>query len=181
MNICILSYGRTGGTTFCNWISKELSKEYIHEPYHPYNLEKYGNVDFSNSNFIIKMEPEHLENIKGEKITIGLIREDISNCAISHLHATETNNWHNPYSITENWIVFNKSKLEVISERISSENNKIRKMNYDITLTYEGLFENKTDIPKICNFLNIENPKHIEDMNVSRKYRKNLDYVKRLI
>ena len=181
INICVLSYGRTGGTTFCNWLSKELNKKYIHEPFNQNHSKNYENINLSNNNFIIKLEPERLESIKGDKITIGLIRENIEDCAISHLHASETNSWHSPYVLTDNWIIFNKDKIDIISERILEQNNKIQNMDYDIILTYEGLFEKKIDIPKICKFLNIENPKYIDIMDESKKYRKNLNYIRPLI
>ena len=182
MNICVLSYGRTGGTTFCNWLSKELNKKYIHEPFNPNHLKAFKNINLSKyDDFIIKLEPEQLEYIKGEKITIGIIRENIEDCAISHLQAVETNRWHSPYVVTNDWIELNKNKLDTISERILTQNNNIKNMKYDIVLTYEGLFINKLDISKICEFLNIKNPKYINYINESNKYRKNLNYIRPLI
>jgi hypothetical protein len=181
MNICVLSYGRTGGTAFCNWLSKELKKTYIHEPFNPNHLERYQNINLSDNDFIIKLEPEQIEGIKGKKIIIGLIRENIEDCAISHLYASETNIWHLPYVVTNDWITSNRSKLDIVSERLLKQNDNIRNMKCDILLTYEGLFLNKLDVPKICKFLNIKNPSYINYINESGKYRKALNYKKPLI
>jgi hypothetical protein len=188
MNICILSYGRTGGTTFCRWLSKELDKKYIHEPFNKNHMREYEDNDLYNNdysidenNYVIKLQPEELYNIKGKKITIGLIRENTKDCAISHLNSIETNNWHRPYFITNDWINSNKNKINKLSEKILEENDRILNMKYDIVLTYEGLFINKLDIPKICEFLNIINPKYINYMNVMQKYRKTEPYKKPFI
>lgn len=181
MNIYIVSYGRTGGTTFGNWLSKELNKRYIHEPYNPNHLNLYKNLDLSNNNFIIKLEPEQLENVKGDKIIIGLIRENIEECAISHLNAIQTKKYHNPYEISADWIVSNKKEIDELIERITHQNNVIKKMNYDILLTYEGIYETKNDIEAICKFLNIKTTKYLNMMDTKHRYRKYETYKQHLI
>jgi hypothetical protein len=181
MNICILSYGRTGGTTLGNWLSKELNKKYIHEPYNPNHFKLYENMNFYDKNFIIKLEPEHIQNVDGNKITIGLIRENEKNCAISHLNMNETKNYNKPYYVSDEWISLNQNKINQLIEKIQYQNNHIKKMNYDILLTYEGLYENKNDIIKICKFLNIQNTKYLGMMDSKNKYRKNEIFKKDLI
>ena len=181
MNLCILSYGRTGGTTFCKWISKELDRIYIHEPFNKNHNWMYKNTNFLTDNCVIKLEPEDLDKILGDKITIGLIRKNVYNCAISNLKAIQTNKWHSPYKVDEDWLKKNEFEIEELSKKILKQNDKILNMKYDITLTYEGLFENKSDIPIICKFLNIKNLKYIQHMNESNKYRKNLEYKSHLI
>ena len=171
MNIFIISYGRTGGTTFGKWLSLELGRRYIQEPFNQNHKELYKNIDYSQNKFVIKLEPEQIDLIKTDKKTIGLIRENTMDCAISHLAATYSNSWHSPYMVSNDWIESNKFELLKMESRIEEQNNKIKKMNYDILLTYENLYDTKSDFYKICDFFNIKNPKYKHLMDSKMKYR----------
>lgn len=171
MNICILSYSRYGGTTFANWLSKEFNIKYIHEPFNKNHNSIYKNVDFLTDEYVIKLEPEDLNKIPGDKIVIGLIRENVYDCAISNLKALQTNRWHSPYVVDESWLQKNKIQLEELSKNIIIQNFKIKQLKLNSIVSYEGLYETGEDIKKIQNLLNIKIPKHSELMDKSLKYR----------
>ena len=44
MNICIIAYGRVGGTCFGEWLSREIDRKYIHEPFNGHSVNK--KIDF---------------------------------------------------------------------------------------------------------------------------------------
>jgi hypothetical protein len=171
MNICILSYGRTGGTRFCEWINKELNRIYIHEPFNKTHNSIYKNINFLTDEYVIKLEPEDLDKIPGDKITIGLIRENVYDCAISHFKAIQTNRWHCPYKVDDDWLKKNKLKLEQLSKKITIQNFKMKQLKLNSIVSYEGLYETGEDIKKIQNLLNIKIPKHTYLMNKSFRYR----------
>lgn len=154
MNVCVICYGRTGGTSFGNWLSKELNMEYIHEPFNTNHnhLYIYKNIDYNKNKFVIKLQPEQLELIPNSKKKIGLIRENVIDCAISFLHAMENDKWHRGYSITEHWIESRIEKLNLLKEGIEKQNNIIKNMDLDILVTYEGVYENQTDIDRLQKF-----------------------------
>lgn len=171
MNICIVTYSRTGGTSLGNWLSKELDMKYVHEPFNTNHNRIYENIDFSEGKHIIKLEPEHLNKIKGDKITIGLIRENSYDCAISVLKALQSNRWHSPYVVDDSWLEKNQIELESISKNITNQNFKIKQLKLDLMVSYEGLYETMEDIEKIQNLLEIEIPKHSGLMDKSLRYR----------
>jgi hypothetical protein len=171
MNICILSYSRCGGTTFANWLSKEFNVKYIHEPFNKNHNWIYKNINFLKDEYVVKLEPEDLDKIPGDKITIGLIRENTYDCAISNLKASQMNRWHSPYKVGDSWLKENEIELEKLSKKIAIQNFKIKQLKLNIIISYEGLYETGEDIKKIQNLLNIKVPKYLELMDKSLKYR----------
>ena len=172
MNICVVCYSRVGGTSFGKWLSLELNYTYIHEPFNQNHKELYKNIDYSQNKFVIKLEPEQLNLIKTDKKTIGLIRENTMDCAISLLHSLESNKWHREYNINQHWIDYNKKRLEEIELQIKNQNTNIKKMNTDILVTYEGIYDNRIDIPILERFFNIKNFSYISEyLNPKMRYR----------
>lgn len=172
MNVCIVCYSRVGGTSFGKWLSLELNYTYIHEPFNQNHKELYKNIDYSQNKFVIKLEPEQIDLIKTDKKTIGLIRENTMDCAISLLHSLESDKWHREYNINQNWIDFNKKKLEEIEIQIKNQNTNIKKMNNDILVTYEGIYDTHSDIQKLQEFFNIKNFSYISGyLNPKMRYR----------
>jgi hypothetical protein len=171
MNICILSYSRCGGTTFANWLAKEINIKYIHEPFNKKHNSIYKNINFLVDEYVIKLEPDHLDKIPGDKITIGLIRENVYDCAISNLKALQTNRWHSAYKVDNNWLKKNEIELKELSKNITIQNFKIKQLKLNSIVSYEGLYETGEDIKKIQNLLNIKILKYPELMDNSLKYR----------
>lgn len=172
MNVCIVCYSRVGGTSFGKWLSLELNYTYIQEPFNQNHNELYKNTDYSENKFVIKLEPEQVELIKTDKKTIGLIRENTMDCAISLLHCLESGKWHREYSVNQNWIDYNKKRLEEIELQIKNQNTNIKKMNTDILVTYEGIYNTRSDILKLKEFFNIKNFSYISTyLNPKIRYR----------
>lgn len=96
MNICIIAYSRVGGTCFGEWLSKEINRKYIQEPFNSHSVNK--KIDFKEGNFVIKLEPEQIDMIPNDNIKISIIRENTYECAISNLHSIKTNKWHSFYT-----------------------------------------------------------------------------------
>jgi len=109
MNICIIAYSRVGGTCFGEWLSKEINRKYIQEPFHGHSVNK--KIDFKEGNFVIKLEPEQIDMMPNDNIKISIIRENTYECAISNLHSIKTNKWHSFYTIDEKWINEHKEEL----------------------------------------------------------------------
>ena len=178
MNICIIAYGRVGGTCFGEWLSREIDRKYIHEPFNGHSVNK--KIDFKEGNFVIKLEPEQIDMIPNDNIKISIIRENTYECAISNLHSIKTNKWHNFYTIDEKWINEHKEELYKLEKNIQIQNNKIKNMNVDISITYEGLYITKIDLEKIKNYFNISNTKYEYMLNINNRYR-NEKNIKKLI
>ena len=50
---------------------------------------------------------------------------------------------------------------------------KLRLKEYEgLQTTYENIYISKTDVNKILNYMNIDNPKHLDMLNYDKKYRK---------
>jgi hypothetical protein len=178
MNICIIAYSRVGGTCFGEWLSREINRKYIHEPFNNHSVNK--KIDFKEGNFVIKLEPEQIHMIPDNTIKISIIRENIYECAISNLHSIKTNKWHSIYTIDENWIDEHREELYKLEKNIKNQNDKIKNMNVDISITYEGIYNTKIDLEKIKNYFNISNTKYEYMLNVNNRYR-NEKYIKKLI
>lgn len=172
MNICLICYSRVGGTSFGNWLSLELDKKYIHEPFNENHNEIYKDIDFNENRFVIKIEPHQVERIPNKKIIIGLIRENTFDCAISLFKATKTNRWHKEYQVNQNWIDSNINEIKKLESIIESQNNKIKNMKKDILITYEGIYITQNDINKIQDFFKIDSLKYVSNyLNPKLRYR----------
>lgn len=156
MNVCIVGYSRVGGTTLGHWLSRELDMIYVHEPFNPRVPAYKDDTDFSANHFLIKVHTDELDLVEGEKIKIGLIRENTFDCAISILSANQTNRWHLPYIVDEGWINSNREELETLSLNLQNTNLRMREMKWDLFLTYEGIYERGEDLQKIKEFFAIE-------------------------
>ena len=172
MNICVVCHSRVGSTSFGNWLSKELKLDYIHEPFNPNHKEIYNNINFEENRFVINLEPSHLELIKTDKKIIGLIRENTLDCAISLIHAIHSDKWHREYTITQCWIDDNIEEIKKMEIKIKKQNNNIKEMYTDILVTYEGIYDTHTDIPKLQEFFNLKSFSYISEyLNPKMRYR----------
>jgi hypothetical protein len=178
MNVCVVCHSRVGGTSFGNWLSKELGLDYIHEPFNKNHEKSYEHIDYSENKFVIKLEPERLELIKTDKIIVGLIRENTLDCAISLVHALHSDKWHREYTITQCWIDDNIEEIKEMEIKIKNENNSIKEMYTDILVTYEGIYDTHTDIPKLQQFFNVKSFSYISQyLNPKMRYRNRLKII----
>lgn len=171
MRILVLSHTRSGSTTLCKWLSKELNL-FLDET--PYEKDKFNYV-FESDNIIKKIVVEEYyptkEDISKFDKVISLIRENSTESSISFIQSKNVDVWHNQYEITTEWIDENENK---ISEQIHKYNEmKLRLKDYKVfQTTYEAIYQNKNDVNKILNYMNIDSPKYLDMLNYDRKYRK---------
>jgi hypothetical protein len=171
VKILILSHTRSGSTTLCKWISKELDIE-LDETH--YDFKQFNSV-FEKNNIIRKIVIEEYnpsnEVIEKFDKVICLSRENIIDSAISFINADNKGRWHDTYEITNEWINDNKNKIIETVYKYEHLKNRLKNKNLFQT-TYENIYINKTDVNKVISYLNIENPKHLDMLDYDKKYRK---------
>jgi hypothetical protein len=171
MKLLILSHTRCGSTTLCKWISKELNFELDDTQYDKNTF----NLVFEKSNVVRKIVIEEYnpsnEVIEKFDKVICLSRESNIDSAISFINANNKGKWHETYEITNEWININKNKI--IESGYKYKHLKTRLKNKNLfQITYENVYINKTDVNRVINYLNIENPKHLNMIDYDKKYRK---------
>lgn len=183
MRILILTHARSGGKSILNWVTKEKGYHGYHEP----NI-KDGNLFLKilkEDNIVVKLFPaildEHKVNL-GEFIklfdkVICHHRENMDDVAVSMVYGNERdnknhNNWHETYDVTDDWLCQNKDKIE---EKLKEVNEIIdRSMSLNINClktTYDGIFENKKDITKLIEFLEIKQPFYLDILDKRHRLR----------
>ncbi len=178
--ILIVAMGRSGGYNLGMWLSKELDYRYVHEP-------KINNLDESGYNIVTKYLITEWEVQKNPLLyryntIIGLIREGDRECAISQCWAEQKNQWRNNYTISDEWIKENEGYINEMEGWVKSKREsllKIKQLNF--VVSYEGIYERKTDIQKILNYFNITEPRYIHLLDESNRLRGNNKKPKRLI
>jgi LPS sulfotransferase NodH len=114
--------------------------------------------------------PSKEEIIKFDKV-IFLTRIDNFDAAISHITARDSEEWHKEYEVTSEWIEENKIRIIDISNYIASL--KMRIKDYiGFHITYEDLYVNKSSVPRILDYINIDQPKYLEMLDYDKRYRK---------
>ena len=171
MRILILSHTRCGSTTLCKWLSKELDIELDETPYDK-NL---FNFVFEKENIIRKIVIEEYiptnEDINKFDKVICLSRENNIDSAISFINADNEGRWHDTYEITNEWIKDNQNKIIETVYKYEHLKNRLKNKNL-FQITYENMYINKTDVNRVIDYLNIENPKHLDMIDYDKKYRK---------
>ena len=171
MKILVLSHTRCGSTTLCKWLSNELNFELDETPY---DCKRFNDV-FEKNNIIRKIVVEEyfpsIEEINKFDKVIFLNRTNSIESAISHITANNLEEWHVEYEVTNEWIENNKTKIINISNYINRLKMKLNDY-IGFHTTYEEIYVNKTSINDILNYMNIDNPKYLEQLDYSKKYRK---------
>lgn len=178
--ILIVGMGRSGGYNLGMWLSKELDYKFIHEP-------KINNLDEGGYNIVTKYLITEWEVQKNpllyryDKI-IGLIREGDRDCAISQCWAEQKNQWRNNYTITDEWITENEGYINEMEGWVKSKRESLLSIKeLGLVVSYEGIYERKTDIQKILNYVGIKETKYMHLMDESNRLRSNNKKPKRLI
>jgi LPS sulfotransferase NodH len=171
MKILVLSHTRCGSTTLCKWISNELNIELDESPYN----KKIFNSVFEKKDIIRKIVIEEYlpsnEIIKKFDKVICLSRENIIDTAISFINANNKGRWHDTYEITNEWINDNKNKIIETAYKYEHLKHYLKNKNLFQT-TYENMYINKMDVNRVIDYLNIENPTHLDMIDYDKKYRK---------
>jgi len=171
MRVLVLSHTRCGSTTLCKWISKELD---IVLDERPYDFKTFNSINKSN-NVITKIVVEEYYPTKEDIITfdkvICLTRENSNETSISFIQSKYVGKWHEQYEITTEWI--NENENKILEQIYKYDEMKLRLKEYEgLQTTYENIYISKTDVNKILNYMNIDNPKHLDMLNYDKKYRK---------
>ena len=178
MRVLILTHPRSGGMSLLQYIKYELEYTEYHEPF-------FGNVNgltdeqintelFVNDNIIVKDFPFRIKKrgydlmdviSKFDKVIIhhrGSHR-DVA-ISLTYFQENDGNNIHKTYKVTDEWIKDNEDKIEqmmVDTKQIFYEIQSIK--NEDcIRTTYDGIYNDKSDIPRLLKYLNIYNPRYLD-------------------
>ena len=172
MRVLILTHPRSGGMSLLQYIKYELGYEEYHEPFfgndNGLTEEQINRELFLKDNIIVKDFPFRIVekgfNVgdvisKFDKVIIHN-RGNHRDVAISLVYFEVTNNgnkMHVPYKLDNEWI---KDNEDIIEKRINETKemyNSLEVIKNDKCLitTYDGIYNNKTDIPKLLKFLNI--------------------------
>ena len=172
MKILVLSHTRSGSTTLCKWLSKELNIELDETPF---DINVGFDSVFQKENIIRKILTESLPILSNETINkfdkvIFLTRENSIDSAISFIGA-DIRNWHVDYEITSDWI--NDNKNEIFKEFNKYNMLKLKMKKYDgFHVTYEDIYINKKSVNTILDYLNINSPKYLDMLEYTKRYRK---------
>jgi len=167
MRIGIIAMGRSGGCNLGQWISYELGYRFYHEPY--WNKLHIGESSITKYNMYEVIEG----NIKPQfDKTIGLYRNDLRECVISHIRAEESGEWHVPYKITNEWIGERESHIEGRIESLKEYLIRLKGIpTIECWITYEGIYQSGEDIQKLIDYLDIKEPKYLHLFDNSLRLR----------
>lgn len=186
MRVLIITHPRSGGYSLTIWLSKELGCKYYHEPF---NVESEIDIDlnvFTDKNCVVKIFPIQLKkfdiDIKNFMNTFDKIiihkRENEIDVAISLawtiLHNKQPEEWHQTYEVKDDWIYENRELIDSQMNRVKYFDREIDELKIDdhLKTTYNSIFENKTDVYRILDFLNYKNqPRWLDYLDNSRKLK----------
>lgn len=179
MRILIITHPRSGGMSLMKFISHELNYEFYHEPF-------FGNDDglsdedinsklLVDDKIVVKDFPFRIEErgydlldvmSKFDKVIIHYRdnHEDVA-LSLSYFYSTSKGNkMHLPYKITDEWIKENEDVIRKMTDETKSMFYSIQNIPCDVCLrtTYDGIYNDKSDIDKLLKFLNIVDPRYLD-------------------
>lgn len=183
MRILILTHERSGGMNLLMWLLTELSYDNKpHDCYHePFNNSS-GPFDlYTNQNVVVKEFPEIIEGtglllsefINTFDYVIRLVRNNTYDTSISQtfMKSPERGNEsvHNVYSIDDEWIKRNQTEIQTRQVELGYKIEKLKSIKEGILVSYENIYENKSDIDLIKSYLKLGQIR-FEDL-LNKKYR----------
>jgi hypothetical protein len=187
MRVLILTHPRSGGMSLLQYIKYELGYEEYHEPFfgdgNGLTEEQINRELFLKDNIIVKDFPfrivERGFNVgdvisKFDKVIVhhrGSHR-DVA-ISLTYFQENDGNQIHKPYKITDEWIKDNEDKIQQMMKDMEEMYNDVQNISYDNCLrtSYDGIYmepvlngvyKDKSDIPKLLRFLNIYNPLYLD-------------------
>jgi hypothetical protein len=84
--------------------------------------------------------------------------------SLTYFQENDGNKIHLPYKVTDEWIKDNEDKIQQIMKDTEEMYNDIQNINYDNCLrtSYDGIYNDKSDIPRLLSFLNIYDPFYLD-------------------
>lgn len=183
MRILIITHPRSGGKSLLDWVSKETGFYGHHDPI--LDDEKILHSVLNDDDIVVKLFPFNLsqKNIdvnqfaKSFDKVICHLRGNEMDVAISLTYGNENNreninNWHKTYQVDDNWVKNNQDKINNYLGYVSNLHNYIKNIDVQCLITtYDGIYENKTDIDKLINFLEIKKPQHLDRLDKRHRLR----------
>jgi hypothetical protein len=175
MRILIITHPRSGGMSLMTWIAHELKYNVIHEPFTGNDNE--DKRVYNENNIIVKIFPNNVDLneliLKFDKV-ICHKRENKNDVAISMLwgsqnHKDEENKWHKTYVTNNKWIKDNEEELIKKIHEVNSITEKLEGIDNCLNTTYDGVFNNKTDITKLLKYLEITKPFYLDILDNRHK------------
>ena len=176
MRILILTHPRSGGFSLLKYIVDELKYSKFHEPFNNLTNVEINSKLLVMDNIVVKDFPHHIESkgynlfdviSKFDKIIVHY-RDDDTDTAISrtyaHTNIDAIKKMHSTYKINNQWVINNKDNIKEMMGDVKKKSDIVRNLIIDGSLktTYEGIYNDKLDIPKLLNFLGISNPIHLD-------------------
>ena len=192
MRILIYSTQRCGSTAVMNWVSKELDLTPVFEPFIPCGEEDYRRYNdnwrndleaFNRLKHIVAKvihynldELIHKDNIerdffsKFDKVVV-LYRENIRDQAESLLIASKRKISFGEYNLKKELSDLNPDHIEETSNIMLEQTESLLSYNNCFKISYEDIFIRK-DYNKLIEYLDIQEPKHLDLFNSKNKYGK---------
>lgn len=175
MRILILTHPRSGGLSLMNYIYKELDYKQYHEPFNNLTNNEINTDLLVRDNIVVKDFKHHIESkgynlidviSKFDKIILHLRDNDID-VAISRTYFNTKEGikkMHHPYKIDDEWMKDKKNNIEEMMVNVKKNSDDIRNLliNGSLKTTYEGIYNNKLDVPRLLKYLNIYNPIYLD-------------------
>jgi hypothetical protein len=187
MRVLILTHPRSGGMSLLQYIKHELSYKEYHEPFfgngdgltdEQINTELFveDNIIVKDFPFRIKERGYNLQDVisKFDKVIIhhrGSHRD--VGISLTYFQENDGSKIHLPYKVTDEWIKNNEDKIQQMMKDTEEMYNDIQNISYDNCLrtSYDGVYlepvvngvyNDKSDIPRLLSFLNIYNPYYLD-------------------
>ena len=185
MRILILTHPRSGGLCLMNYIQKELNYDQYHEPFfndgsgltdEDINTKLFvqDNIVVKDFPFLIKERGYDINDVisKFDKVIIHH-RGNHRDVAISltYFQYGYGSNLHETYKVTDKWIKDNEDKIEQMILETREMFYEIQNMKNEgcLRTSYDGIYNDKTDIPRLLKYLNIYNPIYLDILDKRHK------------
>lgn len=170
MRVGIIAMGRSGGYNLGEWIRMEKDAQFYHEPI-------INRLNPIGENIVVKWLYTEWNEWIGNEIPqmdkwIGVWRENIRECAISHTKSYQTGEWRTGYKITNEWIKENEDRINETEGWIKSWcDDLLRIPQIELTVTYEGIYNSGVDIKRLTDYLDIKEPKYLHLLHPKLRLR----------
>ena len=183
MRIAIYAQARSGSTALYNYIKDSLSLKGILEPYNPKFPERFTEEEiWKQDNIVVKFLlrdkniAERLPSVFDK--VIYLTRSNDLEGAESLVYATKKDIWHESYEYNTLKDLSLDKEIKDIRDKRAQHRQYIESQK-GFQITYEEIFYKRVGIQKINDYINIEDSKYSDWLDLSKKYRK--DYALRTI
>jgi hypothetical protein len=158
MKILLISNGRTGSYSICEWLSKELNLKFITEIEDSLNYKVEDNFILKRTLFNNNFD---LEDIKYFNKIIVLYRKNTLKQSESNLYAILRKKWHHHsssiidgyYEIDEDFLINNHETIWDSKYQLDNEKNKMLNLKFGFKISYEEIFEDKIGQKLISDYV----------------------------